>query len=167
MHEGRRQPRAEPKLSLSGLQRSALWHLQRRTLTEHELRAVLARKADRAQQAHGTSSEAAAWIDHVIERLQENCLLNDARVAESRAARDAGRGRSRRLITQRLRQQGIAADIVAKSTGDVDDEAAASAYIRRRRLTTKDRQKALASLARQGFPFDVARHALDRAIRDG
>jgi SOS response regulatory protein OraA/RecX len=34
---------------------------------------------------------------------------------------------------------------------------------RRRRLHEKDRQKALAALARQGFPFDVARRALDRA----
>ena len=36
-----------------------------------------------------------------------------------------------------------------------------SESVRRRRLQQKDRQKALAALARQGFAFDVARRALD------
>ena len=38
---------------------------------------------------------------------------------------------------------------------------AARAYARRKKLHGKDREKALASLARQGFSFHVAKKALD------
>jgi regulatory protein len=159
--QSRRQTRAEPKLSASGLQRSALWHLQRRALTEKELRALLRRKADRAERTHGPSASAAAWIEELLVRLKESLMLDDVRVAEARVATGSARGNSRRLTAQRLRQKGIAADIVASATANVDDDAAATAYIRRRRLATKDRQKALAALARQGFSFEVARRAFD------
>ncbi len=124
------------------------------------------RKADRARRIHGACAEAATWVDQIVERLKENLLLDDVRVAEARAATGASRGCSRRLIGQKLRRQGVAADVVTSSTAAINDEASAIEYSRRRKLTSKGRQKALAALARQGFPFDVARRALDRALEE-
>ena len=65
------------------------------------------------------------------------------------------------MVAQRLRQKGVAAEVVEEATAAVDDDVAARAFVRRRGLQEKDRQKALAALARQGFAFDVARRALD------
>jgi len=159
--ERRRQQREEPPLTRAGLERSALWHLQRRALTEHELRTALGKKAARAARAHSPCAEAAAWIDALVERLKDSLLLDDGRVASARVASDVAHGRSRRMVAQRLKRKGVAAELVVEATADVDDDVAARAFVRRRRLQQKDRQKALAALARQGFAFDVARRALD------
>jgi regulatory protein len=159
--ERRRRDRQEPPLTKAGLERSALWHLQRRAMTEHELRSALRKKAGRAAKAHGPCAEAPAWIDALVERPKGSLLLDDSRVANARVASDVARGRSRRMVAQRLRQKGVAAEVVEAATVAVDDDVAARAFVRRRGLQQKDRQKALAALARQGFAFDVARRALD------
>jgi regulatory protein len=159
----RQGPRPEPPLSKGGLERSALWHLQRRAMTERELRTALGKKVARAARAHGPCDEASAWVDALVVRLKDNLLLDDVRVASARVASDVAHGRSRRMVAQRLKQKGIASELIVDATAGVDDDHAADAFVRRRRLHEKDRQKALAALARQGFPFDVARRALDRA----
>ena len=132
-------------------------------MTEGELRTALQRKVRRAEAAHGPSADAANWIDELVLRLKASLLVDDDRVARARADSDTARGRSRRRVAQRLRQKGVAADLVADVTAGIDDEHAADVFVRRRRLHEKDHQKALAALARQGFAFDVARRALARA----
>ncbi len=75
--------RREKPLTEEGLMRSALWHLQRRALTEAEVRERLKRKASRAAAQHGPIPEGrdneAALIDRVVERLHASLLLNDSR----------------------------------------------------------------------------------------
>jgi regulatory protein len=130
-------------------------------MTEHELRMALGKKASRAARVHGPCSDVAGWIDALVEQLKHSLLLDDGKVASARVASDVARGRSRRMVAQRLRQKGIATEVVQEATAAVDDDASARAFVGRRRLQQKDRQKALAALARQGFSFDVARRALE------
>lgn len=162
----RQGPRPEPPLTKASLERSALWHLQRRAMTEGELLTALQRKVRRAEAAHGPTAETQTWIDALVLRLKDSLLIDDARVARARVDSDVSRGRSKRRMVQRLRQKGVAADVAAEAIVAVDDDVAADAFVRRRKLHQKDRQKALAALARQGFAFDVARRALDRAAAD-
>jgi len=158
----RARARTERPLTPSTLERSALWHLQRRAMTEHELRDKLTRKARRAEAAHGPQPLATSWIDALVERLRSSLLLNDRTVAEARAASDARSGRSSRRIVERLRRRGVDGELIAEvvDRGAAADLDAALIYARKRRLDLKEPQKALATLARQGFSFDVAKRAL-------
>ncbi|HEY4221489.1 MAG TPA: RecX family transcriptional regulator, partial [Myxococcota bacterium] len=92
-------------------------------------------------------------------------FLDDARVAAGRVAALHDRGTSKRAIAMKLRQKGVDArtvdEAVASVAGTDSELEAARAYVRRRRLRDKDKQKALASLARQGFSYGVAKRALE------
>jgi len=183
-------PRPEPPLTPAGLERSALWHLQRRALTEHELRTALGKKVKRAAAEHGASVDAAGWIDALVARLRDSLLVDDDRVARARVDSGRARGLSKRRIADKLRQKGVSADVAkaaieavdgndarnASSLADDDaaggvernpDLEAARILVRRRRLRDKDPKKALAALARQGFSYDIAKRALAPDPDDG
>ncbi|HEY1097918.1 MAG TPA: RecX family transcriptional regulator [Myxococcota bacterium] len=160
--------KTEKPLTPASLERSALWHLQRRAMTEHELRTALQKKAKRAAAVHGDNDNAAAWIDALVERMRASLLIDDARVATARVASGRARGLSTKKIEMKLRDKGVDVDTAAaafehvdgddgKSAADLD---AARVYVRKRRLRDKDPQKALAALARQGFSFSTAKLAL-------
>jgi regulatory protein len=151
------------KVTRQSLERAALFRLERRALSVAQLRRALIEKVKRAERVHGPSPQAPEWIDELVVRLLGAGLLDDARVAAGRAAALRDRGMSSRMILMRLKHKGIDTALAEASfaRGVEDELAAASAYVRRRRLREKDRAKALAALARQGFSFDVARRALD------
>lgn len=171
-------PKPEPVLTPAGLERSALWHLQRRALTEHELRTALGKKVKRAAAEHGPSDDAGTWIDVLVARLRDSLLVDDDRVARARVDSGRARGLSKRRIADKLRQKGVSADVakaaieavdaVAAVADDLHDDGvehnpdldAARILVRRRRLRDKDPQKALAALARQGFSYAIAKRAL-------
>lgn len=176
-------PKVPGKISPTSLERSARFHLERRALTEAQLRRSLGQKVRRAERHHGPCPEASAWIDDVIARCLRAGLLDDRKVATGRALSLRERGASRRGVLQKLRHKGVDAETAAQVLAAVDeiveigvigdgDEPgdaelqAARAYARRRKLATKDPQKALAALARQGFSFDVARRALAAAAAE-
>jgi regulatory protein len=156
-------PRVEAStkpLSKASLERSALWHLGRRALTVDELRTRLEKKAKR----HPPCADAPAWIDALLVRLAESLLVDDRRVAEARVHSGRARGLSKRRIEQKLR--GVDEDVRAAAFNAVDVDAdaelaAARTFAQKKKLHQKDRQKALASLARQGFSFAVAKRALE------
>jgi regulatory protein len=162
---GQQQQKQEKPLTAAALERSALWQLQRRALTEHELRSALQKKAKRAAAVHGDNPLATTWIDALVERLRSSLLLDDVRVATARASSGRARGLSSRRIGMKLREKGIDADTAKEAMASVDggavaDLEAARVYARKKRLADKDPQKALAALARQGFSFDIAKRAL-------
>jgi SOS response regulatory protein OraA/RecX len=151
----------ERPLTPSSLERSALWHLGRRALTTTELRDRLQKKARR----HPEHPESGAWIEALVLRLSSSLLLDDAKVAKGRVDSARARGWSRRRIEQKLR--GVDVDVKDQAFAAVDDAssseadlAAAVIYAQKKRLSEKDPRKALASLARQGFSFSIAKAAL-------
>jgi regulatory protein len=83
-------------------------------------------------------------------------------------------GRSSRMITQKLRMKGVAAEVVARKVADasseVSDEEAARIWARKKRLgpfrknpqtREENRQRDLASLARAGFSFGISKKIID------
>lgn len=162
--------RPEKPLSPAALERSALWQLSRRALTKAQLVALLNKKAARAAATHGPCTEATAWIDALLVRLQDSLLVDDDRVARARVQSGRAAGRSRRALQARLKRQGVndatAAQALSSVDADVEGDAelaAAVTWAKKKSLASKDRQKALSALARQGFSFDTAKRALDAA----
>jgi regulatory protein len=152
-----RTPRAISQVSL---EKTALWHLARRALTERQLEQILERKINRAARAQ-VQPRGALDVAAVIEKMRHLGFLDDARVAAGRASSMRDRGASRRKIAHKLRTQGVAPALIDDVARAHDELEAARTYARKRRLHEKDRDKALAALARQGFSYDVARRALE------
>jgi regulatory protein len=146
------------RVTAQHLERSALWHLERRALSTAQLRRILEKKV------RSDESADVAWIDELLARFARAGLLDDKRVAAGRVAALHDRGTSARAIAMKLRQKGVDAATIDEAVSVVKDGAAeleaALAYVRRRRLRDKDPQKALQALARQGFTYAIAKKAL-------
>lgn len=164
---------ADPsKLTEDALREAALNYLNRYDASVVQLRRVLERRLVKYGEPE-TLPEAKRSIERLLERFQETRLLDDARYARGFAQAARLRGGSNQKIKQKLRARGVDPELVDDSlrelhvSEELDELTAARAYVKKRRLDTrhdlkdpKARNKALASLARQGFSFDVARRAL-------
>jgi len=170
---GQRNPR---KATAKTLDRSALFYLERFATSAENLRRVLMRRIDRSAHYHGTDrKEGATMVDDLVGRYLAAGLLDDRVYAEGRVRTMRRRGSSARLIHLKLRQKGVAdeviAEVLASLAGDVAEPevAAAAAFARRRRLgpfrcpgdREEKRKKDLAALARVGFSYDVARRVIE------
>jgi regulatory protein len=165
-------------VTAEALDRAAAYYLERYASSAANLRRVLMRRVARAA-ANGLSDAAAGkrLVEELLARYAAAGLLDDRRYAGHKAASLARGGASRHRIRGKLLQQGVAGDEIAEAIAGLDDDsgmselAAACALIRRRRLgpyrpvalRAKFRLKDLASLARAGFGFDLARRLLSAA----
>ena len=144
-------------------------------------KAVLWRKVERRGLPDGTDDAVArAWIDALAEKFTGLGLLDDAVFARARAGSLFRRGKPQRVIQSALVAKGVAPDVaadavatLAETSADPDFDAAV-AFARRKRLgpyarTTVDadgRRKELASFARAGFSYQIARKVLDASSDD-
>ncbi|XXF76194.1 regulatory protein RecX [Myxococcaceae bacterium GXIMD 01537] len=165
------------KVSPRYLENAALHYLKRYAATVSQLRRVLLRRVDRSLKAHGGErAEALRWVDALVEKLVRNGLINDSAYAGMKAQALRASGRSSRVIAQKLRMKGVAADVVqeklAEATSEVSEEEAARIWARKKRLgpfrrdagTRKEnRERDLAALARAGFSFSIAKKVIDEA----
>lgn len=163
-----RQPRGP--LTRRELEQAALAYLNRFDVSAAKLRQHLRQRARKA----GGDEQAEHWIAELIERYLGSGVLDDTRFARNLTAQLTARGKSTRAISQKLAARGVPSEVTSELlTARKQDEPeaeldAARAYVRKRRLgpyrSAEQRaayhQKDLASLARQGFSFDVARRAL-------
>lgn len=160
---------AEP-LTRQKLEQQALTYLNRFDVTASKLQQHLIQRARRL----GGHPDAARWIGELVERYLGSGVLDDKRFATNLAARLSSRGKSARAISQKLAQRGVPGEVASelmatrKQTEPGAELEAAQAYVRKRRLgpyRSADKRaeflhKDLASLARQGFSFEIARRAL-------
>ncbi|WP_224243701.1 regulatory protein RecX [Hyalangium gracile] len=170
-------PKKPRKASPRYLENAALHYLKRYSATVSQLKRVLMRKVDRSLRFHGGDrAEALGWVDALAEKLIRNGLINDQAYAGQKAWSLRASGRSARVIAQKLRMKGVAADVVqqklAEATAEVSEEAAARIWARKKRLgpfrrdektRQEHRQKDLAALARAGFSFSTAKKVVDGA----
>ncbi|MBK8906472.1 MAG: RecX family transcriptional regulator [Rhodospirillales bacterium] len=175
-------PRQPRKVTAQSLENAALYYLQRFATSAEALRRVLMRRVERSADAHDTDREAgAALVDALVARYRAAGLLDDRVYAGGRAENLHRRGVPTSGIRARLRQKGVGDDDIAAALASLDDAVAADAVAadtdavaavnlaRRRRLgpfrpaaeRTAKRDKDLASLARAGFSWDLARHIID------
>jgi regulatory protein len=166
---GRVEKQPEPLTRLK-LEQMALAYVNRFDCTATKLKRHLAERV-RKQGGH---EDAEAWIAELVERYLGSGVLNDARFAKNLATQLTTRGKSSRMISQKLAMRGVPSEVAQElMTARRQDEPnaeldAARAFARKRRLgpyrdaeeRAEYRQKDLASLARQGFSFDTAKKAL-------
>ena len=167
-------PRAPRKITAQSLDNAALHYLERFASSSGNLRRVLRRKVARAAAAHEADpAEGHALIEALIARYLAAGLLDDRAYAAQKAASLRRRGTSRRGIAARLAEKAVERTLIAEvldpeGAAETGDFAAACALVRRRRLgpyrpaAQRDvmRRRDLATLARAGFAFDVARRVL-------
>lgn len=172
--------RPQPRPTEASLHEAALAHLARYATTEAGLARVLANRVARWVRQAGLDDEAAAealaagrgMVTRVVARLAAAGAVSDAAFAASRARSLAHGGRSRAAIAARLAAKGAAGHARAaldEALPDREAELAAAAIAARRRrigpfavapADAAARQKALAALARAGFPRAVAEAVL-------
>ncbi|HEX6798562.1 MAG TPA: RecX family transcriptional regulator [Ktedonobacterales bacterium] len=112
---------------------------------------------------------AAEAVDHVLDRLQEQGLLDDQQFAAFWVEnRDRFSPRGSRAIAQELRQRGVSRETVEEATTpELDEERALAAGRQRlRSVASLDfagfRAKLGPFLLRRGFSYEVAREAVRR-----
>jgi regulatory protein len=167
--EGRVKKEPEP-LTRFKVEQMALAYVNRFDCTATKLKRHLTERV-RKQGGHETAE---VWIDELVERYLGSGVLNDARFAKNLATQLTTRGKSSRMISQKLAMRGVPSEVAQElMTARRQDEPnaeldAAHAFARKRRLgphrdpekRAEYRQKDLAALARQGFSFDTAKKAL-------
>ena len=162
------QPEAPTKRMLSWARNSALYRLSRRMMTEHELAAAIIRKA--RTKFEGLSEEHARVLaDVAVAFGRDMGALDDRTYAASRLRSATASGKSARMIARKLSEKGVDREIITETLDGADDPRAALIFARKRafgpfRRVEGDQQrlsKELASLARNGFAFDLARRVLD------
>lgn len=173
----RRKPR---KITPDSLGRIALHYLERYATSSENLRRVLIRRIRRSAEAHGTDpDEQMPHVDALIARYQETGLLDDQAYARMRAESLHRRGSSGRMIRMKLAAKGVTSDAIDDALQSLNDTVAnadlsgACNYARRRRIgpwrlrdRSDYRDRDLASLARQGFGYDIARKIIDAEDAD-
>ena len=175
-----RRPRPLSRPTEASLHEAALAHLARFAATRAGLLRVLsnriarwARSAELAEDERGSAiADARAAAEAVVERLAASGAVDDAAFAASRARRLARSGRSAAAIGAHLAAKGAgdAAEGAIEAALPDDDARLAAVLIaaRKRRIgpygppdpPPEARRKALAALARAGFPRALAEAAL-------
>jgi len=173
---GKPKKRRFPVRTEEALKNLALSYVARFPCTTEKLRKHLAKKMrDALDAGEAQPGDGRKWIDGVIETLTRVKLLDDKAYAEARAMTLHRRGRATSIIVRDLAQRGApetailqARDALAE-TSENPDLTAAARLARKKRLgpfskvpLTQDlRRKQLATLARSGFSFDIARQIVD------
>jgi regulatory protein len=157
------QPPQDPAAQLQRALEAAYRYLARRDRTVAEVRRHLE-----------TQGCAPAAIEEAVAELTEGTYLDDARYArmfaEDRRALDAW-GPDR--ISRKLRQIGIAPELIeaALSDRDAEDEVDAAVELLRQKLRhapqdDRGRERALGLLARRGYALELAYDAVRRFERE-
>ncbi len=110
----------------------------------------------------------------VLDRFQEVGLVDDVAYADAWVqSRQAGRGLSRRALTQELRRKGISDDIVSASVEAIsfdDERTVAFALVERKLPVTRSLEpqkrfrRLVGLLARKGYPSSLAVTVVREAI---
>jgi regulatory protein len=181
-------PKKFPIPTPQSLANIALYYLARFAATEAGLRRVLENRLRRAAMSHPDFAADHARqallkqeIDKIIAAHRATGAVNDAAYADMKVGSLRRSGRSQRIITQKLKQKGVADSVIATALQpDADQDAAelelqaALRLAKRRRLgpfrttpTTDDRRrKDIAAMARAGFAFAVIKQVLGGEVEE-
>lgn len=144
------------------LRRSAIHYLGQRSTSAQNLRRVLTRRAKRKLEAD-EHSRIPDLVSSVVEFCIKNGFIDDDAYAGMKASQAERIGISKRKLGAKLAAKGIARDTIDSAVANLDDEASAILYAKRRRLgpwhpnqSGRDLNKDIAALVRAGFPVQVA-----------
>jgi len=177
--------RKKRRVSRDYLNNAGGYYLQRYSSSEANFRSVLWRKVQRCERGEATEEEIEGWIDDICDKYRRVGALDDALYAHNKVRALRRAGKSKAWIANTLRTKGVEPSLIAvameehEALTDEDDEWRAALtfakrkgfgpYRRQHRLDDQDdpekqaklRNRHLASFARAGFKFEVARLILD------
>lgn len=117
-----------------------------------------------------------ATVEMVLYKLHRENLLDDADFARQWAAARTSRKLGRNRIAQELRRKGVSVSDIEEALSDIDgdDQLDAAVSLVEKALNRakpgedprKTAQRIAGMLARRGYPWDVAREAIQRAMRE-
>ena len=172
------------KISDRYLYNSGLAYLQRFPASSSHFRSVMMRKIDKSCRAHTDQNrdECAKMLDDLIPKFQELGLLDDAAYLKGMVVSLRRRGLSSAVIRLRLQQKGYKADEISEELNKHDAEEYESAengdinaaliFARKKRLGPFDKEnrktpeKSLATMARAGYSYDIAKKVLETKEED-
>lgn len=132
----------------------SLNYISIRPRSEREITDYLKRK--------GYSTEVSSIV---VDKLRELQLLDDAAFARSWVQwRQSDSPRSRRKLYDELQKKGVANEIIEDALEAIDEEEQIEALrglIAKKRHRYSTRQKLMAYLSRQGFPYDLIQKTLE------
>lgn len=167
------------------LQNAATFYLERYPSTAEGLRRVLTRRVARARMLDAPVMEnVTEAIDAIVAKFVAAGVIDDAAFAQTKARSLHRRGTSNRLTRQKLKMAGVDGEALDEAMAGLDveldvtpaqrEQRAAAALARRRRLgpwrpaeaRADHRLRDLATMARAGFAYEVARRVIDAASPD-
>jgi regulatory protein len=166
------------------LQNAAAFYLERYPSTAEGLRRVLERRVRRAETAEAPIVEhVERVIAEIVAKFVAAGMIDDQAFAQTKARALHRRGTSSRLTRQKLKLAGVDDDTLVKAMAGLDQELdtdprqrewkAATALARRRRLgpyrakeRKEHRNRDLATMARAGFDYELARKVIDAVDSD-
>jgi len=162
------------------LEKAAFRYLERFDCSVQGLRRVLLKKARALWPNAATQAPVNESVEALLERYQNSGLLDDRRYAAAAIRGLRERGLGERAIVHRLAGKGVAVSIIEQALRSIDETSnqpeleAAQRFVKRRRLgayragaqDAAARRKDLQALARAGFSYDTARHALGLAAHE-
>jgi len=158
------------RVTAQSLQNAALFYLKRHSASVLHLKRVLTRKVQRFNRLEKGKEpvDATALIAALVEKLVEQGYLDDSRLADQKSSSLRRSGRSARMIRAKLQEKGLGAQVDRVSEPAADEDAI-WVHARKKRLgpfappekRKERRMKDLASMARAGFSFALAKKVVD------
>ena len=166
-------PKKVKKMTNIRLKNIALYYLQRFDSSVDNLRQVLKRRVyDYARQATDFDiNEAHEWIETLLSDFEKLGYLNDERYAEFKITSYLESGKPARYIKIKMKQKGVADDIVDKilSDSEVDEKQSALKFAQKKKIgpyradeeaQKLNRQKDLAAMVRAGFDYETSKNII-------
>jgi regulatory protein len=156
------------RISAKSIENAAVFYLRRYAASVKQLQLVLKRKCQRVNRERKEEVDFPPLVEEVVGKLEKLGYLNDAALAVSKASSLRRSGKSARMIRSKLQVKGLGAQAAAVHEPRAD-ETAIWVYARKKRLGVfapagvrkEKRMKHLASLARAGFSFSLAKLVVD------
>jgi len=147
-------------LTQKRLENIALYYLERFDASSTKLQQVLMRRLQNQKAANiPIDPNTPEWIQNTVQKMIDLGYVNDKRYVENAVRRLSATGKSARFIFQKLSAEGLPSDLIQSFLDGSDDLERAQTFVRKKHLG-KDYEKDLAKLARAGFSYEIARHAL-------
>lgn len=177
--DGKLEFKPPKKISERYLYNSGLAYLQRFPASSYHFKSVMMRKVQKSCKHHEDVNieDCEKWLDALVIKFQNLSLLDDAAYLKGMITSFRRRGMSSMQITMRLQQKGYQADSIKKELEEYDtiefnteeqgDIYAALIFARKKRLGPYDVderrtfEKSLATMARAGYSYDIARKTLE------
>lgn len=177
-------PKVPRKISERYLHNAGLAYLQRFATSSSHFKTIMMRKIDKSCRHHTDQDRnlCEEMLDKLILKLQDLEILNDEAYVRGTVTSSRRRGLSSMKIKQKLMIKGVKTDTIEAAIKTHDkleyendtegDLLAAITFIRRKKFgafdfeNKKEFEKCLATMARAGFQYNVARKILEMSMED-